>query len=81
MVKLKVTRTYGLIHFEDLDPHRFEDLVRELIYDYKDWLTIKATGKSGNDSGFDVRVYEKADTTSSVKGEDEEQGEAYPNGR
>lgn len=30
------------IHFEDLDPHRFEDLVRELIYDFRDWQTIEA---------------------------------------
>ncbi len=30
----KPSRTYGPIHFEDLDPHRFEDLIRELIYDY-----------------------------------------------
>jgi len=56
MIKPKITRTYGPIHFEDLDPHRFEDLIRELIYDYKDWQSIEATGRSGSDSGFDVRV-------------------------
>jgi len=78
MAKPRTTRTYGPIHFEDLDPHRFEDLVRELIYDYKDWQTIEATGRSGNDSGFDVRAYEKAYTTSSVKDEDEEMEEAHP---
>lgn len=27
MTKSKITRTYGPIHFEDLEPHRFEDLV------------------------------------------------------
>lgn len=59
MAKPKITRTYGTIHFEDLDPHRFEDLIRELIYDFKDWQSIEATGKSGNDGGFDVRAYEK----------------------
>ena len=59
MIKPKITRTYGPIHFEDLDPHRFEDLIRELIYDYKDWQSIESTGRSGNDSGFDVRAYEK----------------------
>ncbi|MFA5386304.1 MAG: restriction endonuclease [Candidatus Paceibacterota bacterium] len=59
MAKSRVTRTYGPIHFEDLDPHRFEDLIRELIYDYKDWQTIEATGRSGNDEGFDIRAHEK----------------------
>jgi hypothetical protein len=29
MAKPHVTRTFGPIHFEDLDPHRFEDLVRQ----------------------------------------------------
>jgi len=37
-----VTRTFAPIHFEDLDPHRFEDLVRELIYDFRDWQSIEA---------------------------------------
>lgn len=79
MVKTKITRTYGPIHFEDLDPHRFEDLIRELIYDYKDWLTIEATGRSGNDSGFDIRAYEKlSENSSTTKLEDEEQDEAHP---
>ena len=45
MAKTRITRTYGPIHFEDLDPHRFEDLIRELIYDYRDWQTIEATGR------------------------------------
>lgn len=78
MAKSKITRTYGPIHFEDLDPHRFEDLVRELIYDYKDWQTIEATGRSGNDGGFDVRAYEKVETSSQTKEEDEDQEEAHP---
>jgi hypothetical protein len=47
MRKARVSRTYGPIHFEDLDPHRFEDLIRELIYDYKNWQSIEATGRSG----------------------------------
>ncbi|MFH1745223.1 MAG: restriction endonuclease [bacterium] len=78
MPKSKVTRTYGPIHFEDLDPHRFEDLVRELIYDYKDWQTIEATGRSGNDSGFDIRAYEKVAITSQIKDEDEDLEEVHP---
>ena len=78
MAKSKVTRTYGPIHFEDLDPHRFEDLVRELIYDYKDWQTIEATGRSGNDSGFDVRAYEKTDKIPQAESDEEDLEEVRP---
>jgi tetratricopeptide (TPR) repeat protein len=75
MAKTKVTRTYGPIHFEDLDPHRFEDLVRELIYDYKYWQSIEATGRSGSDEGFDIRAYEKVEITSRGENENGEEGE------
>lgn len=61
--KAKPTRTTNPIHFEDLDPKRFEDLVRELIYDFRDWQTIEATGKGGDDDGFDVRAYERVFST------------------
>src|SRR5277367_5900831 len=57
---MAVTRTLGPLHFEDLDPHRFEDLVRELVYDFKDWQSIEATGRGGADDGFDIRAYERA---------------------
>lgn len=43
------------MHFEDLDPHRFEDLVRQLIYTWKDWNALEATGRMGADDGFDIR--------------------------
>jgi hypothetical protein len=59
MSKAKPTKTTNPIHFEDLDPKRFEDLVRELIYDFRDWQTIEATGKGGADDGFDIRAYER----------------------
>lgn len=59
MSKINISRTFGPIHFEDLDPHRFEDLIRELVYDYKDWQSIEATGRSGSDDGFDIRGFEK----------------------
>jgi hypothetical protein len=74
----KVSKTIGPLHFEDLDPHRFEDLVRELIYDYKDWQTIEATGRSGNDSGFDVRAYEKTDKIPQAESDDEDLEETHP---
>lgn len=73
MTKPKITRTYGPIHFEDLDPHRFEDLIRELIYDYKDWQSIEATGRSGSDDGFDIRAYEKIKIVSYSENENNEE--------
>ena len=55
-----VAKTLGPIHFEDLEPHRFEDFLRELIYDYKGWQSIEATGRTGGDEGFDIRAFEKS---------------------
>lgn len=80
MSKSKITRTYGPIHFEDLDPNRFEDLVRELIYDYKDWQTIEATGRSGSEEGFDIRAYEKIYRTQQPENDevDESVEETHP---
>jgi hypothetical protein len=52
------TRTIGPLHLEDLDPHRFEDLVRQLLYDFRDWRSLEATGRSGRDEGFDARGWE-----------------------
>ena len=53
-----VTTTVGSLHFEDLEPHRFEDLVRQLVYDFKNWKNLEATGRSGSDEGFDIRGWE-----------------------
>ena len=47
------------LHFEDLEPHRFEDLVRPLIYDYRQWESLEAIGRVGGDEGIDIRAYEK----------------------
>ena len=69
----------GPIHFEDLEPHRFEDLVRELIYDFKDWQSIEATGRAGSDDGFDIRAFEKSHTQAEVdEDEDEENKSVHP---
>jgi Restriction endonuclease len=74
---MAVTKTLGPLHFEDLEPHRFEDLVRELVYDFKDWQSIEATGRGGADDGFDIRAYERTstperETEDGEPGEDEE---------
>lgn len=71
-----VSRTLGPLHLEDLEPHRFEDLVRQLAYDFRDWQQIEATGRTGSDEGFDARAWEKRDLTSVDEDsdiEDEEQ--------
>lgn len=62
--KPHTTRTFGPIHFEDLEPHRFESLVRQLIYDFRDWQSIEATGAAGTDDGFDARAWESAQAAS-----------------
>lgn len=56
----KVTLTLNPLHFEDLEPHRFEDLVRQLIYDFRPWRKLEPTGRGGSDDGFDARGYEAA---------------------
>ncbi len=71
--KAQVSRTFAPIHFEDLDPHRFEDLVRELIYEFKDWQSIEATGRSGSDEGFDVRAFEKQREQTPLLEEDDQE--------
>ena len=54
----RATRTLNPLHFEDLEPHRFEDLVRQLAYDYRPWASIEATGRGGADDGIDIRAFE-----------------------
>lgn len=78
MAKPHVTRTYGPIHFEDLDPKRFEDLVRQLIYDFKDWKTIEGVGRAGDDSGFDIRAYEKVSNEDAIDSDEESVTETHP---
>jgi hypothetical protein len=53
------TRTLNPLHFEDLEPHRFEDMVRQLAYDLKEWKSIEATGRLGDDEEVDIRATEK----------------------
>jgi hypothetical protein len=70
--KAKATRTINPLHFEDLEPHRFEDLVRRLLYSFKDWSNIEATGRGGSDEGFDARAWEKGDVVTNLSDEGEE---------
>ena len=55
----RATITMNPLHFEDLEPHRFEDLIRQLIYDYRQWKTLEAIGRAGGDEGIDIRAVER----------------------
>ena len=70
--KVRATKTINPLHFEDLEPHRFEDLVRRLLYSFRDWNNIEATGRGGSDEGFDIRAREKGDSVTNVSDEGEE---------
>lgn len=70
--KVKATRTINPLHFEDLEPHRFEDLVRRLLYSFRDWSNIEATGRGGSDEGFDIRAWEANDAVTNVNDAGEE---------
>ena len=53
------SQTVNPLHFEDLEPHRFEDMVRQLAYDFRAWHSIEATGRLGADEGVDIRAIER----------------------
>lgn len=69
------TRTLNPLPFQDLEPHRFEDLVRQLAYDYREWSELQATGRGGGDDGFDIRALERVARERSEDGEDADSGE------
>lgn len=71
--KPKPTRTTGPLHFEDLEPHRFEDLVRRLAYDFRPWSQLEATGRSGSDDGFDARGFESIPGAPPTNEEDDDE--------
>ncbi|MEH6808123.1 MAG: hypothetical protein V7651_04675 [Hyphomonas oceanitis] len=79
MAKPVTTRTIGPLHPEDLEPKRFEDLVRQLAYDFRIWRKLEATGRGGGDEGFDARGYEivgaQGPEVASADGEEEVEGE------
>jgi hypothetical protein len=72
----KTTRTLNPLHFEDLEPHRFEDLVRQLVYDFRVWRKIEATGRLGADEGIDIRAVEAVGGEREENEEDESESPA-----
>ena len=71
----KATRTLNPLHFEDLEPHRFEDLIRQLAYDFRPWKRLEPTGRLGADDGIDIRGIETAlvDFADVAEGDDEDE--------
>jgi len=55
----RTTRTLNPLPLQDLEPHRFEDLIRQLAYEFRDWRSVEAVGRSGSDEGIDVRGVER----------------------
>ncbi|MBB3345969.1 hypothetical protein [Sphingomonas sp. BK069] len=72
------TRTLNPLPFEHLDPRRFEDLVRQLAYDFRPWQVLEATGRSGADAGFDARAVEvgRASGSGVADGEDKDEADS-----
>src|SRR5260221_14087432 len=68
-----ITRTLNPLPFEHLDPKRFEDLARQLVYEFRLWRRLEATGRMGSDDGFDARGWEVVGDPSA--GEDEADAE------
>lgn len=68
----KATKTLNPLHFEDLEPHRFEDLVRQLAYDFRNWRLLEPTGRLGSDEGYDARGFEIVDNSEPQDTEDDE---------
>src|SRR3954453_16761445 len=54
----ETTRTLNPLPFDALEPRRFEVLVRQLAYDFRNWQSLEATGRTGSDDGFDARGWE-----------------------
>ena len=77
MKKVTTTKTINPLPFNDMEPHRFEDLVRQLVYELRDWAGIEATGRAGNDAGIDIRGWEcsKTVTNEAEDGEEVLEGE------
>ncbi|MDB3936205.1 hypothetical protein N9383_05750 [Granulosicoccus sp.] len=54
-----------------MEPRRFEDLARQLIYDFRSWSALEATGRQGADDGFDARGWEVVRSITSHEGSNE----------
>ena len=53
------TKTINQLHFDDLDPIRFEELILSMVYRMRRWEKLDHFGKKGSDDGIDIRAVEK----------------------
>lgn len=75
---VKTTKTLNPLPFQDLEPHRFEDLVRQIIYDFKHWRSLEPTGRLGSDDGYDARGLEITDERDELEDEETDDEESSP---
>lgn len=75
--KPATTRTLNPLPFQDLEPHRFEDLVRQLAYDLRRWKSLEPLGRSGSDEGLDIRAIELVRVQEDLDDDDEELGPSF----
>lgn len=52
------TRTYGKLHFDDLDPQRFEMMAMQIIFKMRRWEKLYHFGATGSDEGIDIEAVE-----------------------
>lgn len=71
------TRTLNPLPFGDLEPHRFEDLIRQLAYELRRWKSLEATGRAGSDSGIDIRGIELVPIDEEAEEDDENTETAF----
>jgi hypothetical protein len=74
-MKPRPSRTTNPLHFEDLEPHRFEDLVRQLVYGSRNWIVLEALGRAGADEGVDIRGIEQIGGSVPDDSEGDEEGQ------
>jgi hypothetical protein len=55
---ISLTDTTGPLPFEDLEPKQFEDLARQILYDFRSWRILEPTVEPGSNDGFDARGLE-----------------------
>ncbi|MFC1943651.1 hypothetical protein ACFLWO_03630 [Chloroflexota bacterium] len=72
------TRALHPLNFEDLEPHRFEDLTRQLIYGFRQWESLEATGRTGSDEGMDIRAIERLQSSDVIYEDEVADGEPIP---
>ena len=53
-----VTKTHGKLHFEDLEPGRFEMLAMQIVYRMRRWERLDHYGAAGSDDGVDINAVE-----------------------